>query len=1076
MKKNIKLTLLALGCSSVFALGTLPVHAEYDPNTNTETLTNNMVSETRGNTAIGDYKSYEHPDRDLVINWTHDNNRGDGSAIRDAIVKVKNLTINTDFVGNQWDDKAVICDKKTHITATGDINITSHDDAIYTEADGTTTIDGFKNLNIKATGQAYGIVDNGKGITIKGGEGSTVKVRNMSGRPAVGNAGFFGAGKQISISSDTIDIASEGDGGVAVGASMYSANDPDKRFDVSLEGKLIKLAGEHSIQTFGNAHVAINQNTVGTVQLDGGVDVNAGSVKANMAGKGSYLKAAGTSDTEITALNVGVGGLAEFNISSDDSYILGDLSVTGASQDEKTKSQLTVNASGKNFKMSRVKGFENSLRYTGTSLVEVDYKANADLNLTGENAEIEGTLNAHLGGTIQLNMSGKNGRLIGDLETKLPTFTTTHLPDDNAKITANFSGENAIMKGNILTNLGGSTVEANFSGKNATLQGNASAKGTNVWSKTGNQVTYYIGKNNHVNLNFTGENSSQTGDLIAEGENTLEANYLGKGSSLTGNVDNKGIMNLKFAKGTFMQGDMKNSTKTLMDNSTFDGKLTVDFDGAAWKGDLDVVSGTATIGLKNESLWTGFAKGTGDVNIDATSRWNVTKDSMLGTLALDAGGVVSLAGTAKTLTMNKLAGNGGGTFVMDLHYNGNDVDAYRNGATNSDFLIAKEGNGNTYKVDLTADSSVDGMVVGSKLYFATTGANSSIFKVNDAVQLKSYKSIYDKSLVVKKETDSTGSAYDGHDNWFLTAAGAPGPSINPNGTNPGTAYATALSIWRDEDTLLKRLGELRYNPEKQGVWARLVNKRLERDGEHSFSGNYKGLQVGWDKEKVTTNNGNWYYGAAIDHIWGDSTYSAGIGNQKATAVSFYGTNLRDSGHYVDIVARIGKILSEYDSSYTDHGSFGNWGTTVSAEYGRKQMMNEDWSIETQGQLTYSYLWGDDYTTRNGAKVHQDNADSLVGRLGFVVSREYDSPANKPHRVYFKASLMHDFLGGTTSQITDGSKSFTGQDKRRDTWVVVGLGTDIRFADNRQFYFDVERTFGADIQTKYRFNTGLRVAF
>lgn len=110
---------------------------------------------------------------------------------------------------------------------------------------------------------------------------------------------------------------------------------------------------------------------------------------------------------------------------------------------------------------------------------------------------------------------------------------------------------------------------------------------------------------------------------------------------------------------------------------------------------------------------------------------------------------------------------------MDLHYNGNDVDAYRNGATNSDFLIAKEGNGNTYKVDLTADSSVDGMVVGSKLYFATTGANSSIFKVNDAVQLKSYKSIYDKSLVVKKETDSTGSAYDGHDNWFLTVVKVP---------------------------------------------------------------------------------------------------------------------------------------------------------------------------------------------------------------------------------------------------------------------------------------------------------------
>lgn len=49
-----------------------------------------MVSNTRGDTTKGDFKSYNYPDRNLVINWT-DNSRGDGAAIRDAEVNAKIL-------------------------------------------------------------------------------------------------------------------------------------------------------------------------------------------------------------------------------------------------------------------------------------------------------------------------------------------------------------------------------------------------------------------------------------------------------------------------------------------------------------------------------------------------------------------------------------------------------------------------------------------------------------------------------------------------------------------------------------------------------------------------------------------------------------------------------------------------------------------------------------------------------------------------------------------------------------------------------------------------------------------------
>lgn len=319
--------------------------------------------------------------------------------------------------------------------------------------------------------------------------------------------------------------------------------------------------------------------------------------------------------------------------------------------------------------------------------------------------------------------------------------------------------------------------------------------------------------------------------------------------------------------------------------------------------------------------------------------------------------------------------------------------------------------------------------------------------------------------------DSTKTNYE---DWFLTPV-EDGKTPNPNAFTPGAAYNAAFALWRDDDTLLKRLGELRYNQDNQGIWARFTNKRLERDGRHGFEGNFKTLQVGLDKEKKTAHHGNWYYGGAVSHLWGNTDYEQGHGSQKATDFTFYGTNLRPQGHYLDLIARIGRIDSDYDSTYGDHGRFQNWGSSIGAEYGRKKTLSRGWSLEPQAQLTYHYLWGDDYTTRNGARVHQDNADSLVGRLGFVLGREFHEGAKNPSRVYLKASVLHDFLGDTMSRISD-DLTYTDNDDLGDTWYVVGIGTNIQFADNTQFYFDAERSFHADVDMKYRFNAGIRFEF
>lgn len=1012
MRKKVKLAILALSLSTNVLGGGTIAFAEYDPATNTDTLTNQMVSSTRGDVNRGDFKSYDHPDRNLVIKWT-DNSRGDGAAIRDAEVKAKNISIDTNFSGNKWTDKGIISDVATHITATGDINIISHDDAVYTESAGTTTIEGFKNLIIKVTDQGYGLVDNGRGITVKGGEGSSIFIDNTGSgffysRAAISNSGTSYVGDGMTIEADKITVKSKKS---SINAIANNAGDPAM---IHLSGKDLDLLGT--------------------------VNASKGAVVVDAAADGSAKIAAPS----------------------------------------KNGNAVTVSDSG-----------------------------TVTLNLNGRDSSIEGNVTATSKGTAQLNLSGDHASLTGSLKNAWSS-TFSAKADDNASITADFSGKEAIMNGNIESSTSGSTITATFSGEKTHLTGNVSSIATIAYKNFFNpNTTVYDG--NTVNLTLSGDHASHTGDLVAQGDNTLNATYQGSASSFTGNAINSGTMHLSFTNGSTMTGDMTNEKIEYKDKDesllkTVEGKLTAGFDkaslwqgnltstartaevslknGSKWTGDLEAQAedGATTVNLENAGAWEGKASGNGDITLSGASLWQLTENSKAGSISLNDTSTVSLSGKATKLETQHLGGSGG-QFLMDLHYLGDDVNTYRDGA-GSDFIIAHDRNGSTHHVTMTDNSSVNSMKEGSKLYFASTAADSSAFAVNDSVQIHNYRKIYNKNLVVKKETDTGNESYEGYDDWFLTPEAiiggntkgdANGNTINPNGTVPGAAYNTAFALWRDDDTLLKRLGELRYNQEDQGVWARFINKRLERDGRHSFEGNYKTLQVGFDQARVTDGSGTWYYGGAISHVWGDATYKDGRGKQKVTDISIYGTNVRPHGHYLDLVARLGRIDSDYDTTYGDHGEFENWVTSFSAEYGKKKELTHGWAIEPQAQITYSYLWGDDYTTRNGAKVKQDDADSLVGRLGFVLSREFDSREKTPSRLYFKASVLHDFLGNTQSRIMD-DMTFTDRDDLGDTWYVLGVGTNIQFSDTTQFYFDAERSFHSDIRMKYRFNAGIRFTF
>ena len=660
-------------------------YAAYDPVTNTDTLTNQMVSETRGDTGKGDFKSYDHPDRNLVINWT-DNSRGDGAAIRDAQVNAKNITINTDFEGNQWTDKGVISDGDTQIQAGGNIRIDSHDDGVYTEGHGSVTIEDFKNLEIRSA-SGYGMVDNGGGIVVLGGEGSTVKISSEDDgsdffrRPAIGNSMmsmFNPIGNGIAIKADAITLEGQDSAifaGPGAGGNRFNVNLAAKKVDI--KGTVTGVGGDIDINpniggdvmitapgmeasiSAGTSpqgegtHVTVNKNAKGMVKILGEIQANGQgtSVLANMTGDGSFIdtKADDMGGGVFTkdAIGVSDGAKVELNISGNDSYVRGDNAVQG-------KGTLTIHGTGERFALKR--SYEDGMG-DSSNLLKAESEGLAKISITGNDSKVEGLVKAETKGNIQLDMTGKNMNFKGDLKTSWDD--PSHASEtDNGSIQANFSGDNASMTGNVLAATSGSTITVNLSGSHGSMTGDAESVGNMISSSSTSNPTWVekIYEGNTVHLNLTGAHTKQTGNLKAAGENTLNAVYSGQGSSLTGNVENAGTMNLSFSNQSTMTGDMSNGEKTYEDVhhqpiKVVKGKLKASFDqGASWKGNLETTAGSADIALQSGSRWTGnlddrAADGSAHIDLDGKSIWE-GKASGNGSISLAGNSLWQLTGNS----------------------------------------------------------------------------------------------------------------------------------------------------------------------------------------------------------------------------------------------------------------------------------------------------------------------------------------------------------------------------------------------------------------------------------------------
>ena len=441
--------------------------------------------------------------------------------------------------------------------------------------------------------------------------------------------------------------------------------------------------------------------------------------------------------------------------------------------------------------------------------------------------------------------------------------------------------------------------------------------------------------------------------------------------------------------------------------------------------------------------------------------WNVTGDSIVRTLYNEQNSVIDMTQGADSLLIIDYSGIGG-NFIMDT-----DLASETDG---DKVVITNAAAGTTYVQVKDASLTNGSVVTGPKnLLLITDASKNAAFagKNLNAGGLWDVTPTIENGLKVTLNDGTQGT----EDQWYLTKIEK---TVNNDTGVLLDAADNSYALWRNSnDTLRKRLGELRYRANKNdgdGIWARYIGGKF---GSSGFDGSYNMYQLGYDK----ADNAKSTYGFAVESGTGHADYSLGSGKDKLWAGSLYGTWQGEHGNYTDVVAKIGQFDTDINSygDYPDKASSKNHAYSLSVEYGKTIELSEAHGtfIEPQVQFIMGRLGSSSYTTDRGNNVYLSGVNSYIGRLGIVAGQKM-SDGND---IYLKANLLHEF-GGDRDIYMQAANGETLSDSRDygDTWFALGLGGNVKLSNNSHFYGDIERSFGAEIQKKWQINAGVRWTF
>ena len=597
--------------------------------------------------------------------------------------------------------------------------------------------------------------------------------------------------------------------------------------------------------------------------------------------------------------------------------------------------------------------------------------------------------------------------------------------------------------------------------------------GTSIIQANSQQVAL-LANNDMNNLNqgiitaSFGQNSVIKGDIIAKDNGLIKLNVSNSNDDISGLI----------IEGNILAENQGNISLDIGNNSLITGNIN----------DYSYLADLNNQNLKQENL-------AGNISIDFNnkSRWNVVRQSFISKINTKENNIIDMVGyntENKPHSLMVKEFNGDSNFVMNL--NGN--------RQNTDMVYLNSGTGN-YNVIL-ANAVTKNDIGQNGLRFATVGdKNKQVFKNAVAYNDGFFNIKYQIASEDYDVNNEENTLYNNGDNSDLLTENRPGNDIINNifGNNEDAVNYKLVNI--EEKTLSnagktilnmtkanydvavfmgrldKRMGDVHYlNKNDDGIWFRLRHDRIEKDLGYTVDGNM--YELGYDK-LFLRDNGQERLGLAFDYMKGSTSYDdiAGKGNNSRKGIWLYDTWIGDDGHYSDYILKWGHLENDFEIAGTKKlnlikGNYDNDVFSASAEYGYMKNLKNDWYITPQVQLQLAKVTGADYITNQNTNVHVDGIDSIIGRAGFKLGKNFGD--NKKNTFYLKADVLREFLGEqfvSVKDVTSDNEYVGFKYDHSGYWYDVGFGFNIETKKDSYAFLDVERRFGNGNKNSYQINSG-----
>lgn len=557
------------------------------------------------------------------------------------------------------------------------------------------------------------------------------------------------------------------------------------------------------------------------------------------------------------------------------------------------------------------------------------------------------------------------------------------------------------------------------------------------------------------------------GARIAKGQGTLSAVSDGQAFGIYaaggGSVTYGGGMIFAESRGTSSAPAVSSAGIAAVEGSsvTLTGSTSMDVRGpeaeAVWlEGSTLTVAGDLTVVSEGSGL---FMDSTSTLVVADSGSVTVNSVESYGTARLAAGSSLTVTGES-SLEVNTLGSIEATNARINVGAGGYSVKSLT-------------GAGNTLRFTNLADNTgvtFDSAVTDLSLAAAGT-ANDQFASPEDAARAALEAVNFTDPATMLGATDLV--VEEGAVNNALTArVGEDGALTNVRVTeNTKLAALGSLTMlgafqWRhDMSDLARRAGELRDAPQGVGAWVRGYGTNLSYGGVDNTN---TSIQVGAD----TDVGGGWKLGAAFSYTDGSSDLTGGTAESDAYGFALYGTYLKENGAYVDLIAKVSRLESDFTVREMT-GSIDNNAWSVNVEAGHRFAFADRAFVEPQVALTYGRVSGDDFMTGNGVRVQQDDFTSLVGRAG---ARAGFFLPQKKGTLYARFSVLNDFEGELDTLASMGNARNTVHDDIGGTWVEYGVGANFNFTPSTYGYVDLERSSGGDVNEDLRWNAGVRFVF